>query len=380
MLPGISRKYIIYAESDNGEIHMVKDQRLRIAVAGLGRIAWQYHIPSIATDPRFQLIAVADPLMARLEEAKSAWGVTNIYQELAVMLGNEKPDILVIASPTCFHAEQILLAFQHDVDVICEKPLACSLREAEKIQETIKQRKLMVYQPHRLTPEAKSIKKILDSEILGEIFMVRRSFCNYSRRNDWQAFRKNGGGMLNNYGSHFLDQFIYLFGGGFEAVSAVTKNIASCGDAEDFVKIMAVNRCNIALDLEINMGSAFARNEWIVYGTHGTAFFDAAESKWQLKYFDPEKLKAVNPQHGLAAEGRMYSDSADITWMEKAIPTEEANTFPNGFYDFCYGYFALDEAPLVPFENTMEVMKTLELCRKSRSADSTGTPDFYIIN
>lgn len=352
-------------------IEMIKKHRLQIAVSGLGRIAWQYHIPCIINDMRFQLVAVADPLQERLDEAKDSFGIKRIYTSLPAMLKNETPDILLIASPTLFHGEQIKLALEHGIDIICEKPLTSSLKDAEKIIASIRSNKLMVYQPHRLTPEAKSLKEILASGILGEIFMVRRSYCNYSRRNDWQAFTVNGGGMLNNYGSHFIDQFIYLFGGGFSSVNAVTRKIASCGDAEDFVKILAVNQRNVALDLEINMGSAFDGNEWLVYGTHGTALFDASKSKWKLKYFAPAELRPLNVQTGLAAEGRIYSNGVDVPWQEKEILTERANMLANGFYDFCYHYFALDEAPLVSLGNTMEVMKALDACRDAESAQNS---------
>ena len=89
---------------------MIMNRRLRIAVAGLGRIAWQYHIPSIIKHPQFQLVAVADPLTERILEVKTQFGINNGYQLVPQMLEQEKPDILLIASPTCFHTEQTLQA------------------------------------------------------------------------------------------------------------------------------------------------------------------------------------------------------------------------------------------------------------------------------
>ena len=342
---------------------MITNRRLRIAVAGLGRIAWQYHIPSIIKHPQFQLVAVADPLTERILEVQTQFGIINGYQLVPQMLKQEKPDLLLIASPTCFHTEQTLQAFKSGADVICEKPLACTVDDAKKIQQSMRhyQRKLMVYQPHRLTPEAVSLKNILESGVLGRIFMVRRTCCNFIRRNDWQAFTSYGGGMLNNYGSHFLDQFIYLFGGNFKSVNAVTRRIISCGDAEDFVKLLAVNNRDITFDLEINMSAAFAGQEWQVCGTCGAAIWRNG-SGWQLRYFDPAHLKLRTIQPGLAAEGRLYPSEQDIAWTEKSISVATAQS--NNFYDYCYSYFALDEAPLIPVETTMEVMNILERCRQ----------------
>ncbi len=343
---------------------MITERRLRIAIAGFGRIAWQYHIPNIINHPQFHLVAVADPLLQRIAEAGTEFGITNGYQSIPQMLEQEKPDLLVIASPTCFHTEQAIEAFKCGIDVICEKPLACSVKDARKIQQMMRhcQRKLMVYQPHRLTPEAVILKNILSSGVLGRIFMVRRSCCNFSRRNDWQAFSAYGGGMLNNYGSHFIDQFIYLFGGSFKSVNAVTRRIVSGGDAEDFVKMLAVNGHDITFDLEINMAAAITGQEWLVCGDCGSAAFRSS-SGWQIRYFDPSQLKTGVVQSGLAAEGRLYPSEPDIHWTENLISSE---TVPlNDFYEFCYRYFAMDEAPLVPIENTMEVMETLERCRQA---------------
>lgn len=343
---------------------MITNRRLRIAISGLGRIAWQYHIPEIIKHSQFQLVAVADPLKERISEAESQFGVTGVYQSVAEMLEQEKPDLLLIASPTCFHAEQAIEAFKCGTDVICEKPLACTIMEAEKIRQAMRhyKRKLMVYQPHRLTRETVSLRKILGSDVLGRIFMVRRTYCNFSRRNDWQAFAAYGGGMLNNYGSHFIDQFIYLFGGNFKSVNAVTRRIISAGDADDFVKLLAVNARDITFDLEINMAAAFGGQEWLVCGTCGSAFFRNG-SGWQLRYFDPAHLKSRSIQAGLAAEGRLYPSEPDIIWKEKDIPFETVQ--PGSFYDHSFRYFALDENPLIPIESTIEVIKTLELCREA---------------
>ncbi|MFA6714129.1 MAG: Gfo/Idh/MocA family oxidoreductase [Victivallaceae bacterium] len=340
---------------------------LRIAVAGLGRIAWQYHLPRIVDDSRFQLVAVADPLPERLVEAREKFAVKSVYRQFSSMLEHEDLDLLVIASPTCFHMEQILQAFAHGVDVICEKPLACSLQDAKKISRarSVEQRKIMIFQPHRLSPEAVTLKTVLESGILGRIFMSRKTYSGFNRRNDWQAFAGYGGGMLNNYGSHFIDQFIFLFGGEFKSVNALLRRLVSEGDAEDFVKLQAVNAHDIILDLEINMANAFPGQTWEICGTCGSALY--APDGWRLRYFKPSQLEARKMQSGLAAEGRSYPEES-IPWVNENIPFK--NVPCSNFYEHCYRYFALDSQPLVPFEDTMEVMEIMERCRKHEISDT----------
>jgi len=352
---------------------MISNRRLKIAISGLGRIAWDYHIPTILRHPQFELTAVADPLEERRQEAVRRFGVQAVYADVAAMLAADKPDLLVIASPTCFHMEQTMAAFKAGIDVICEKPLAGKAAEALRMVDAMKhyRRRLMVYQPHRLTGEAVALKQILASGMLGRVVMVRRTNNNFSRRDDWQAFAAYGGGMLNNYGSHYLDQFIYLFGGNMKTINAVTRCLVSCGDAEDFVKLLAVNGRDVTFDLEINMASAFESESWEVYGLCGSARLE--KHRWLVRYFQPGKLKPLSAQTGFAAAGRSYPYEADIPWQEQFFPC--SNVGLPGFYDYCYRYFALDEAPLIPVENSMEVMRLLEQCRPPARAEDPAVPE-----
>ena len=85
---------------------------LRTAVVGLGRVGWQFHIPSILKHDGFELVAVVDPLPERRAEAQQAWGAQDdygaeassggirAYPDHVALLGAAELDLLVIASPT----------------------------------------------------------------------------------------------------------------------------------------------------------------------------------------------------------------------------------------------------------------------------------------
>ncbi len=189
------------------------NKQLRIAVVGLGRIGWQFHLPAITSHQGFCLAAVADPLPERLEEAKNTFGAKG-YCDYEQMLTVEKPDVVVIASPTKFHCAQIVKAFECGCDVFCEKPVVLNLSEMDIIISSQKKhgRKFMAYQPHRSFSDIVCLKHIISLGLLGRIYMIKRCCTDFNRRSDWQAFRSYGGGMLNNYGSHFIDQLLHLGG------------------------------------------------------------------------------------------------------------------------------------------------------------------------
>ncbi len=342
-------------------------KKLTTAVVGLGRIGWQYHIPNIIEHEGFELVAVADPMIERLEEAREKFNV-NGYSDYHELLENEKLDLIVIASPTPFHCEQTIAAIEHGVDVFLEKPMAQSLEEADLIIDRIKKtgRKVMVYQPHRATSEAMTVKSILKSGIIGQVYMIKRATSGYIRRNDWQSQKRFGGGMLNNYGSHYIDQLLYLTSSTAKDVLCLMRKIASIGDADDVLKAVIVTQNDIIFDLDINMAAAIQLPPWTIMGSRGTVIQEKRTDGtliFKIRYCNESEFKVLDLNDELAAPGRSYNNFDNIKWYEKEIIVSDFK--PLNFYDKCYSYYALNEEPFVPIHQTREVMRVIDECRKS---------------
>jgi len=347
----------------------MKTPALKTAVFGLGRIAWSFHLPQIIKQPGFELAAVVDPLAERLREAAERFHPAACYTSCEELYAEQKPDLVVVASPTCFHQQQVLQAFGHGCDVFCDKPLAVSLREADDIIAAMQRtgRKLMVYQPHRATSEAAAVKAILSGGLLGTIYLVRRSVTGFTRRSDWQAFRKNGGGILNNYGAHFIDQFLYLNRCKIRKVSCELRAVATLGDADDVVKAVMMADNGVIFDLDINMAAAQGVPLWHIFGSCGAAVYDAQRQEWGLTYFEPGELAPIKPQVGLAAANRTYDNGEKIPWKTMTIPNRD---FPDmDFYAKCRDYFAAGDSPFVPVSETREVMRVISECRRDAGWD-----------
>ncbi len=335
---------------------------LSTAVIGLGRIGWQFHIPNILKHGGFTLTAVVDPLAERREEALREFGAKG-YADFTELLDNEALDLIALASPTHLHAEQAIQAMERGIDVFCDKPMARSLAEVDRMIAAMRAngRKMMVYQPHRVTNEAAAVRYILAQGWLGEIFMVKRALVHYTRRNDWQAFKEFGGGMLSNYGAHTLDQVLHLFGFGVRRLECHMRKIASLGDADDVVKALAELENGILVDLEINMACSVSMPNWVVAGRHGTAIHQG--DKFLVRFYREDELSDLSLQDGLAAANRKYGNEEVIPWQLVELPLAD---FPGGdFYDHCYAYYAMGETPFVPIEETREVMRLLDASRAS---------------
>jgi beta-glucuronidase len=341
---------------------------LNTAVLGLGRIAWQLHIPEIKRHAGFQLAAVVDPLAERRAEAIAAHGC-EAYADLDGLLQARRDlDLVVVASPTPFHAAQTLTAFAHGLDVLCDKPMAMNLEESDRMIAGMKAcgRKLMVYQPHRANAEVQTLRDLLSRDLIGRVYLIKRALSQYTRRNDWQAFTKNGGGMLNNYGAHMIDQLLYLTQSKAARVSCLLKTIASLGDADDVVKAVIETENDVILDIDINMAAALPIQEWFVAGERGSLTYDRAQKAWIARFFAPGALPELHTQAGLAAAERRYGSGESIPWQDAAFPV--AATAAIDFYEACYAFYARGETPFVPIKSTREVMRVMAACRKRASS------------
>jgi predicted dehydrogenase len=321
----------------------------------------------VSAHPGLQLTAVVDPLESRRREAVSQYR-TRAYATLAEALDQELLDLVVIASPTQFHANQALLSFGYGCDVFCDKPLAPTLAEADLMIAAMQDRgrKLMAYQPHRAGQEVVALLDVLQKGLIGPVYMIKRARTAYIRRNDWQAFRSNGGGMLSNYGAHFVDQLLYMSGSRATRVSCSLRTIASLGDADDVVKVTIETESGIILDLDINMAAAHPHPPWCVLGQRGSIVWREDARAWHARYYDPDEAAPPKLDASLAAPDRLYP-SDPIPWQDESIPVALYEAVD--YYAKCYAYYCLDEPPFVPIAETRELMRVLDACR--RSADSS---------
>jgi len=336
---------------------------LRTALIGLGRIGWKFHLPNIVRHPGFELIAVVDPSEERLKEADTEYRVKG-YQDYRQLLDSEKLDVVVIASPTPFHADQAIAAFDSGCDVFCEKPLTASLQDTDRIIASMRSnhRKLMVYQPHRGMAPIVALRDVLKEDLIGRIYLIKRTHTGYQLRNDWQAFRKYGGGMLNNYGAHFIDQLLSLSGRNVKKASCWLRSEASLGDAEDVVKALLECDDGLLLDLEINMATAVQMPPWFILGKTGAIVQDEQNKSWKIRYFRDSELGEIATQEGLAAEQRSYGCGVTIPWREVLRSYE--HYAPVDHYQKLYEHIALNRDPFVPIEQTRELMRVIEECRR----------------
>lgn len=338
---------------------------INVIVSGLGRISWQYHLPVISKDRRFRLLAVADPDQERCREALAAYPGIRAYADFEEMCRQEpEAACAVLCSPTLFHRDQAETAMKYGLDVFMEKPMCDTFEAACQVAETAKENacKVLVYQPHRVRPEFLTFQESVRPR-LGRIFHARRTFATFNRRNDWQSRVACGGGMLNNYGAHYIDQFLAAFGPGpLKVRGSALQRTVGIGDAEDLVNVILETPGGVLGSIEINLGSAFHCDTWEVFGICGTARWSWTDSEWKIRRVDEGTLPELTLQSGLAAAERRYSLEGSIPWIEESVPLRPVQ--PECYYDHLYDYFAAGKKSFLPLEESLELIRILAECRK----------------
>jgi predicted dehydrogenase len=345
--------------------------KITIGVAGLGRIGWGFHAKGLAKHPDFELVAVADMEPDRRAQAESELhckAVETFDELLAAGL-----DAVVIATPTHLHKDMAVKAFARGLHVLLEKPMALNPDEAKAIVKASEAagKTLTVYQPHRLAAYFRHLKAIVESGRIGRVYWVRTGMFNYARRNDWQSLVKFGGGMLNNYGAHGVDQLMGLVGFDVKRVFCDMMRVATLGDADDVVKIVMETRQGVVAEVEISMASALNPYKIMVWGTHGGILYNGGMSSgtFEVRAFDPATLPPKDLNEKLASTNREYPSDA-IAFTEEKIPMDPSLGI-DVFADFAAS-IRTGAAPAVKPAETLAVMEVLERCRK----DSGEIRDF----
>ncbi|MHB8996554.1 MAG: Gfo/Idh/MocA family protein [Armatimonadota bacterium] len=149
--------------------------------------------------PEIELAAFADLDQEKVAGLQARYGVPRGYIDYREMIEREKPDIVNITTPGTHHCEAVLFAAEHGVKAIyCEKPLCCSLEEADRMVEAVESRGIK-FNTGTLRRWAVQMEVVHDMIARGEL-------------GDLQAvITYSVGGMLHS-ASHFFDLMLYLAG------------------------------------------------------------------------------------------------------------------------------------------------------------------------
>ena len=187
---------------------------IRTAIIGQGRSGRDIHARALQGMPeQYRLVAVTDPLPDRLRRAREEFAC-EVFQDHRKLYRRKDIDLVVNTTPNHLHVPITREILEAGLHVLCEKPLASTVKEVDLLIETSRKtgKTIAIFQQGRYEPYRQCIQRVLGSGVLGRLVQVNIAWNEFVRRWDWQTLRKFGAGNLINLGSHALDQALQLIG------------------------------------------------------------------------------------------------------------------------------------------------------------------------
>ncbi len=195
---------------------MIARSRLRIGIAGLGRLG-RRHAQNLAQRvPGAELVAACSPLAEELAWAKDALGVRNLHADYQALLVQDDVDAVFLVTPTSLHPEHIVAGLQAGKHVFCEKPLALDLAECRRVEaEAAKHPKLkvMIGYGRRFDPSYSDAYAKVRAGLIGTPFLVRSQNLDMNDRSGFFVrFAPTSGGIFLDCSVHDIDLARWFLG------------------------------------------------------------------------------------------------------------------------------------------------------------------------
>jgi UDP-N-acetyl-2-amino-2-deoxyglucuronate dehydrogenase len=231
---------------------------IKLGLVGCGRIS-DKHFESIAQIENAEIIACCDIIEERAIIAKEKHNISKYYTDYSKMLDSEKMDAVIICTPSGLHPDMGIEAAKKKMHVISEKPMAIKLENADRLIRTCDKEgvHLFVVKQNRLNPTMQLLRKAIDKNRFGKIYMVQSNVFwqrpqSYYDLAKWRGTWEFDGGAFTNQASHYVDALYWLIGP-VDSVMAETATMARQIETEDSGSVILKFRNGVIGNLNVTM-------------------------------------------------------------------------------------------------------------------------------
>jgi predicted dehydrogenase len=191
-------------------------RKIRYAVVGLGHIAQVAVLPAFAHARNSEVTALVSGNATKLNALSKRYGIphTYSYRDYDRCLQEGHVDAVYIALPNSMHCQYAVRAAHAGIHVLCEKPMAVTTEECERMIQAARQGRVKLMIAYRLHFEAANMSaaQLARSGKLGRVRFFNSVFTMQVRPGDIRVKRTYGGGTLYDIGVYCINAARYLFG------------------------------------------------------------------------------------------------------------------------------------------------------------------------
>ena len=189
----------------------------RVGISGAG-FGVKAHLPALLAHPRFEVVALASPSSAKAIAQER--NIPHAFSSAAEMIDGCELDAVVVASPPFAHRDDVLAALDARKHVLCEKPFALNVEEAEEMLAAALDAQTACGLAHefRFVPQRMAIKQLVENRHLTpmreiEITQLATFLREEAERpRGWWFDRQYGGGVAGALMSHVIDSANWTVG------------------------------------------------------------------------------------------------------------------------------------------------------------------------
>ena len=194
-------------------------KKIGYCIVGLGRISMDHFMPAVRVSQHSQIVAVVSGHRPKAERIADQYGVSHDaiynYENYDTIRNNPAIDAVYIALPNGMHAEYTIRAAKAGKHVLCEKPMANTVKECEQMIAACKQadRKLMIAYRCRYEPTNLKAIELLRQGYVGTVQQIRSANGFNIKPGEWRLNKKlAGGGPLFDVGIYSIQAARFLTG------------------------------------------------------------------------------------------------------------------------------------------------------------------------
>ena len=241
---------------------------------GTGRIADDRVLPGINAFEGNKLVGVVSRDPARADTFAKKFGAEHAYTRYEDLLSNPDVTVVAIHTPNSQHVDQAIAAARAGKHVFCDKPMATSVADAERMVEACDRAgvKLGLNFHNRYMPCFIDTRRILKSGEIGDIQMVQIEASPGARTGgrlaSWRVDAGMAGlGTSNSIGVHIYDILRYLLSSEVETVSAFFD--APRGVTEEVNLSMFRFSSGVMAQVSVHEKTPYPHNDFVIYGSRG---------------------------------------------------------------------------------------------------------------